>query len=387
MKFDCELIQDLIPLYEEGLCSNATRQAVEIHFQECEHCRRLSAPLPIETPEDPPAADRAVKKSMKEVRRRWLASLLAAVMAVPMLLMSVNQFRGNGLCFTNLDDMLIARRFLTALERGDWERAASLYDYSADYANIMDALDQEVADWGVRYTPVQLDGMDYMLKSYLDPALMDGDAANAVFHFLFNQMGSAMIPAALWEQVIAVDPTAFHQEDGRYWLDTELYGMVTTPWGDFITNDGRRCDTPAEYCTYFDLVPAALYEEARAELEAEAWRLYSETHASYGYVASMTEAEFLSHMAQSYANDLKAFEKKLTFDHTGFRGAYRLWENDGWHIRFGVTLTYLGKPLDTTVAIGVRDRKVCIVSLSCEKQTDWLYEIENALYPSAHPDY
>ena len=115
MKWNCDLIQDLLPLYEEGLCSPSSRQAVEEHLGECDACRRLAAPLPIEAPPETPAADRAVKRSIKKVRRRWLLSLIASLLAVPLLLMSVNQFRGRGLCFTNFDDILTARAFLSAL--------------------------------------------------------------------------------------------------------------------------------------------------------------------------------------------------------------------------------------------------------------------------------
>ena len=82
MKYECELIQDLLPLYEEALCSDATRRAVEEHLRCCENCRRLTAPLPIEEPEDTPNADRAVKKGIKSVRRRWLSSLIAAVLVI-----------------------------------------------------------------------------------------------------------------------------------------------------------------------------------------------------------------------------------------------------------------------------------------------------------------
>ena len=39
MKTTCEIIQDLLPLYCDGVCSNDTKQAIEAHLQECEQCR------------------------------------------------------------------------------------------------------------------------------------------------------------------------------------------------------------------------------------------------------------------------------------------------------------------------------------------------------------
>ena len=387
MKWNCELIQDLLPLYEEGLCSPPSRQAVEEHLSECEACRRLTKPLPVIEPEEPPAADRVVAKSIRKVKRRWLSSLVAAVLIVPMLLMSVNQFRGRGLCFTNIDDILTARAFLTALERQDWERAAGLHDYSGDYESILEALEMTVSDWGIHCTPITLEGEAWMLKSYVAQEHGIPETAEDLFSFLYNRQGSAMLPPELWEQVIAVDPSAVQQEGWQYWLDGDLYGKITTPWGDFITGEARRYDTAAEYCSHFDLFPAFLYEEAKADLEAEARQLYNSTHAAYDYVADMTEAEFLDYMAKSYAADLKELEDAIAFDCTGYQGAYRLWENDGWHVQLGVTLSYQGKTLDTTMAFGVEDGKVHIVSLSHREHADWLDDLERALYPSAHPDY
>lgn len=39
IKYDCELIQDLLPLYQDGVCSQSSRKAVEEHIQICSNCR------------------------------------------------------------------------------------------------------------------------------------------------------------------------------------------------------------------------------------------------------------------------------------------------------------------------------------------------------------
>ena len=43
MKLSCDIVQDLLPLYEDDLCSQATREAVEEHLRECETCRKQHA--------------------------------------------------------------------------------------------------------------------------------------------------------------------------------------------------------------------------------------------------------------------------------------------------------------------------------------------------------
>ncbi len=47
---NCGIIQDLLPLYHDGVCSPESRAAVEAHLRECPACREaleaMDAPLP-----------------------------------------------------------------------------------------------------------------------------------------------------------------------------------------------------------------------------------------------------------------------------------------------------------------------------------------------------
>ena len=227
-----------------------------------------------------------------------------------------------------------------------------------------------------------------MLKSYIAAGSGTPETAADLYSFLYNQRGNAMVSPALWDRVQAIDPGAFIDlGEGTQELNGEWYAPADTAWGEYVTSSGQSFATAAEYCHYFDLLPAAVYEEARAELEAESRRLYESTHAAYGYVKEMTEAEFLEHMARSYAGDLRSLEDAVSFDCTGFRGAYRLPDNDGWHIQLGVTLTHRGRSLDATLAIGVKEGSVYIASISYTERADWLDLLDRALYPSAHPAY
>lgn len=381
MKWNCELIQDLLPLYEEDLCSPTSRQAVQEHLEECEHCRRLTAPLPIEVPHEIPDADHAVKKSIKKVKRRWLASLLAAVLAVPLVLLSLNQHKGSGLCFTNLDDIYTAWQFVHALETQSWEKAARMHDFSADYESIIEALSQDVAFWGRSFTPCDVAGYDYAAPmSHSIPTTLDD-----LYGYLYNRQGTAMIPAALWERLMDMDPTAFQQNGWEYWLNGERYGKISTSWGEFVVTDGRGYDTAYEYATHFDLIPAAIYEEAKPALDAEAQQLYTTTHDHLDWVAGLSEAEFTEEMIRRYTADLGALEGKVTFDCTGYRSAYRM--VDRWYVILAVTVTQGSKTLDTEIDLRVSGGKIELAGISHKAGVQWLDVIDQALYPSAHPGY
>lgn len=87
MKLPCEIIDDLLPLYEDGVCNHTTKEAVQEHLQECPRCRsrQTSYTLPEPEPVDDIREAAAAKKSFQKVKRVWIISL-AAVLAVALLL-------------------------------------------------------------------------------------------------------------------------------------------------------------------------------------------------------------------------------------------------------------------------------------------------------------
>ena len=141
----CEVIRDLLPLYIDGCCSGESRKLVEEHLEGCEDCKRtrqeMTGQLPLEEappeelPEEKPA--RTMKKGMKKVRRRWIASILIVLLLIPLGKMGWNEFWGSGICFTNLDDLVTADAFLRDLKRGDYERAFSRIDMERRYQEYL----------------------------------------------------------------------------------------------------------------------------------------------------------------------------------------------------------------------------------------------------------
>ena len=79
----CEIIRDLLPLYCDGLCSEASRQEIEDHVAQCEGCRTFLAemkgepPISSVSPESETEARvlQGVKKKFSRGRRR--AGLIA----------------------------------------------------------------------------------------------------------------------------------------------------------------------------------------------------------------------------------------------------------------------------------------------------------------------
>ena len=82
MKLDCAVISDLLPLYGEGLASAASRALVEEHLAGCAACAAELEALKADSPPITAAALPMSGISRDLKKRRWLAALLAASLAL-----------------------------------------------------------------------------------------------------------------------------------------------------------------------------------------------------------------------------------------------------------------------------------------------------------------
>lgn len=147
MKNMCEIVQDLLPLYVDGCCTQGSRELVEEHLKECAACKQVfgamtgdipapqepepeAEPIPAEPVQEEPEKKRekTFRKGMKKIRRRWIASLIVVILLVPLVLLGINQARGDGLCYTNLNEFYLANAFLGKMKAGDYEGAAKYID-------------------------------------------------------------------------------------------------------------------------------------------------------------------------------------------------------------------------------------------------------------------
>lgn len=82
MKYTCKMIEDLIPLAAEGLCSEESRAAVEAHIAECESCRKLyqqpvGAAAPVNVQPDETKTFKKVHRTL--TKHKWLDRILLVI--------------------------------------------------------------------------------------------------------------------------------------------------------------------------------------------------------------------------------------------------------------------------------------------------------------------
>lgn len=89
MKFDCEMIQDLLPLYIDDVCSAKSKEIIEEHIAECQKCKENLDALGDQavTQELSDERERVIEKHlMKEKKRSTVIGLItAAVLMIPVI--------------------------------------------------------------------------------------------------------------------------------------------------------------------------------------------------------------------------------------------------------------------------------------------------------------
>ena len=86
MKLNCKVIEDLLPLYLDEVCSEESRQLVEEHLSECEECRKLVETITEvqyeKVEQEETVESEVVKRSFKKIRRRWSARIAVTVLII-----------------------------------------------------------------------------------------------------------------------------------------------------------------------------------------------------------------------------------------------------------------------------------------------------------------
>lgn len=141
MKIQCEIIRDLIPLIEDDVCSEQSKEAVLEHIKKCEECRKIYENAKIHPAfvlsVDEKKEKEIVRKGFKKIKRKNISSLIALflIIFVPYLLWG--QVWGSGIAFTNIDDIYRCMKYMHYIKDGKYDKAVEMVDFSSiDYKQV-----------------------------------------------------------------------------------------------------------------------------------------------------------------------------------------------------------------------------------------------------------
>lgn len=85
MNENCDIIRDLLPLYRDNVCSEASRALVEAHLKECAECRRALQAIEAEVSAPEPTMQETFK-AWQKLQRKILLKRLMKIAAVSVAL-------------------------------------------------------------------------------------------------------------------------------------------------------------------------------------------------------------------------------------------------------------------------------------------------------------
>ncbi|HSP46540.1 MAG TPA: zf-HC2 domain-containing protein, partial [Clostridiaceae bacterium] len=141
----CEVIRDLIPLYEEELCSQASRELVEAHVVGCGECRALlldqGGPILAKVSKrdgesrqgagrkEDVEMNRKALQPFRKVKRAYNLRILIAMLLIPFLVFGYAEVSGNSL-IRAAKGIYMADRYFDGLVEGDHAKAVRYLEFT-----------------------------------------------------------------------------------------------------------------------------------------------------------------------------------------------------------------------------------------------------------------
>jgi len=141
MNTKCSVIEDMIPLYKEGLCSKDTAEMVREHIEECENCRKLCEELaePHENKDTTvPDESKVFRKVNRKMKRSKLKIAILSVILLAVLgslgLLTIGQItRADGLIsFETLVQSVETYRIAKMVANGDMDEYADSISFGGN---------------------------------------------------------------------------------------------------------------------------------------------------------------------------------------------------------------------------------------------------------------
>jgi hypothetical protein len=112
-KISCDIIKDVLPLYLDGVVSNATKEMVEEHLSSCDSCRKeaelLKQDIILPTTKNIQLSEARVFKKMKShLRKKNVIILISTMIATILLIIGLHSYAVLTKNFIPYDDEIIS---------------------------------------------------------------------------------------------------------------------------------------------------------------------------------------------------------------------------------------------------------------------------------------
>jgi Predicted integral membrane protein len=295
----CKVYRDLILLYVSGECSEETRELVEKHLTNCNDCNKyykeLTEPIENVKPESSLLEERVkdfeVKKSFKKIRKRWFITLVATILILSLLtgggIMTYNQIRGENICFTSLDEWLIAKSYIHALKQGNYKKAFSYIDLRPLYDMVANDQSDNIPSFEDTYTKIIVgdDTLYVVNKIYINEyqEYLKNQDVTAFWASMLSlndtYSGDVYIPEKQFDAARKLNEekkgVSYHihsNSDPNYYNQSDPFEYVkaTTTWGEqYYIQTNKPASLIERFFNNTACLPASIHDKVEARWEKQ----------------------------------------------------------------------------------------------------------------------
>lgn len=176
MKVKCQVIEDLLPLYIDGVCSEESRMLVEEHLKECSLCNDRLKVQKSELIVD----DNIIKENLKSkepfkrIKKSLMIRLIAALVAIPLLFLTIIEIGGDGVGFSALVGRYKAERVLSYIENGQFKSAARYMAFTGGRYGGIEDKEEARNEWVSGMEELTKDGIEFLSHKHNNITTDDG---------------------------------------------------------------------------------------------------------------------------------------------------------------------------------------------------------------------
>ena len=136
MKLPCKVIEDMLPMYYDKVCSEESVALIEEHLKGCPHCSQMLLDLHVDIDIPNKKVDdikplKKIQKSYKRMRIGWLIAVLCVLVFIPIaFLIGKQQEEKEGYIveYSQEEALADANAFMKCLAEGNYAKAYSYWD-------------------------------------------------------------------------------------------------------------------------------------------------------------------------------------------------------------------------------------------------------------------
>ena len=145
MKLSCKVIEDMLPMYYDKVCSEESAALVEEHLKSCPHCSQMLSDLRVgidiqEQKVDDIKPLKKIQKSYKKMKLGWLIAIICVAILTPIAFIvgaQQGEQKEQVVDYSKEEAIAYANEFMTYLVNADYTKAYAYWDVAGEKKDLL----------------------------------------------------------------------------------------------------------------------------------------------------------------------------------------------------------------------------------------------------------